>query len=117
MSGHATTMATTGMYTMRPVVVLSKECPQSRCMYEMRSIHKDRCEDPYREAADTAAEAKMPDDIGTQVNRLLQVSVSFPPLLPPRFRPDRAQGPTSRPYPRPAVAIARDMMTPPENFT
>lgn len=78
MSGHAT-MATTStrMYPVRPVVVLPKECPHARPMYQMRSIHEDGRDDRRRrhDAADTA-EAKMPDDIVTQVNRLLQVSVS-----------------------------------------
>lgn len=97
---------------MRPVVVLSKGCSHSRSMYEMRNIHEDGRDDRRRrrdaaaDAADAAdaAEAKMPDDVVTQVNRLLQVSVSFPL--------DRAAPRSAcRPYPcawptRPAAAIA-----------
>lgn len=96
-------------------------------MYEMRNVHEDRRDDRRRrhDAADPAA--KMPDDVVTQVNRLLQVSVSFPPTC-------RAAGPRGRravpSVPgRVAAAVAgrgrgrrrrraseRDMMTPPENF-
>lgn len=130
MSDHAM-MATTStrMYPVRPVVVLSKKFnPHSRVMYELRNIHEDghndrrRRHDAATDAADTTdAGAKMPDDVVTQVNRLLQVSVSF------RFRFVSARPrPIYRPYPPRLEAAAatmvaivrsskRDMVTPPEN--